>query len=365
MAPTDNLVSTTGGIRTNANRRTRTDSINDPLWAMTWRILASSKLDAGQAMARQAGDGETYEELVTLISLSCAQTADGTHRATLMPAKWKTPVLLRNRRGDGSRTGSRPESRAGSRSVPRSAWSGKTTLLGSWILCDVGARSGRLGEPRRALLTGNPGSSGPTCSTGLAWSGVPTAGVAAPAHPYWLDRRSCGTSRRRCTSGPNRSWWSWNDATSSATPPCAASSTSCCGTPAPPPLMVILTRGDSVPLPRYRMAGMVTEIGQLDPPRRWTRPSTFAQRGVAASAETLDILMTRTRGWMAGLVPPAWLCGARTSRSGAGRRGRRQRGPGRVLHGGGPQRGYAPAVRRDSCPDEHCRHVPAGLAERS
>ena len=125
--------------------------------------------------------------------------------------------------------------------------------------------------------------------------------------------------------------------------------------------LVMLTRDDpAVSLPRYRLAGTVTEIGATDlaaTPAEAT--ALFEQQGLPTGAETMDGILRRTRGWMAGLV----LTGLALRDP--------HRAPGDVPPAGDLDEyvdeevlgTYPPPVRRFLVRTSIADHLPAGLAE--
>jgi LuxR family maltose regulon positive regulatory protein len=68
--------------------------------------------------------------------------------------------------------------------------------------------------------------------------------------------------------------------------------------------LVVLTRADPVmQLPRYRLAGTVTEIREAELAATADEArALLGLHGIRLPAETLGVLLARTRGWMAGLV---------------------------------------------------------------
>src|SRR5215204_3952558 len=179
---------------------------------------------------------------------------------------------------------------------------GKTTLLLSWISADVAP--GPVVWLSLDALDRQPGIFWSYLLTGLARAGLRTSTVALPAHPYRLDSSFLWNLSATLYQRSEPLVVVLDDADVLGESPVCRQLDFLLRNSGPVLRLVILTRGDSaVPLSRYRMAGTVTEIRAADLAATPAEAEAlFAQRGVAASAETLDILMSRTRGWMAGLV---------------------------------------------------------------
>jgi LuxR family maltose regulon positive regulatory protein len=243
------------------------------------------------------------------------------------------------------------------------AGAGKTTLMLSWVSAEVAP--GPVVWINLDALDRQPGVFWSYLLTGLARAGVATSTVAAPAHPYRLDSSFLGNLSAALYERSEPLVVVLDDADVLGDSPVCRQLDFLLRNSGPLLRLVILTRGDSaVPLSRYRMAGTVTEIRAGDlaaTPEE--ADALFAQRGVATSAETVDILMSRTRGWMAGLVL-----------TGMALRGQSQpeRRPGGVTGGSDALdeyldeevlSGYTPSVRRFLVRMSVADHVPAGLAE--
>ena len=128
--------------------------------------------------------------------------------------------------------------------------------------------------------------------------------------------------------------------------------------------LVLLTRDDSaVSLPRHRLAGTVTEIGATELAATPTEAvGVSEQQGLPSDVETMDGILRRTRGWMAGLVL-----------TGMALRDPHQtpRAPGEVPAAGDLDEyvdeevlgAFPPPVRRFLVRTSIADHLPAGLAE--
>jgi LuxR family maltose regulon positive regulatory protein len=240
---------------------------------------------------------------------------------------------------------------------------GKTTLLLSWISAEV--PPGPVIWLNLDALDRQPGIFWSYLLAGLARAGVPTSTVAAPAHPYRLDSSFLWNLSATLYQRSEPLVVVLDDADVLGDSPVCHQLDFLLRNSGPALRLVILTRGDSaVPLSRYRLAGTVTEVRAADLAATPDEAEAlFAQRGVATSAETLDILMSRTRGWMAGLV----LTGIALRDH-----PRPERRPGDVASGNDDLDeyldqevlcGYTPAVRRFLVRMSVADHVPAGLAD--
>jgi LuxR family maltose regulon positive regulatory protein len=238
---------------------------------------------------------------------------------------------------------------------------GKTTLLLSWVSAEVAP--GPVVWLNLDALDRQPGIFWSYLLTGLARAGVPTSTVAAPAHPYRLDSSFLWNLSAMLYQRSEPLVVVLDDADVLGDSPVCRQLDFLLRNSGPVLRLVVLTRGDSaVPLSRYRMAGTVTEIRAADlAATSEEAKAVFVQRGVEASAETLDILMSRTRGWMAGLV----LTGMALQDQPERRRG--------GVAGGNEDLDeyldeevlcdYPPSVRRFLVRMSVADHVPAGLAE--
>src|SRR5215207_6292548 len=240
---------------------------------------------------------------------------------------------------------------------------GKTTLLLSWVSAEVAP--GPVVWINLDALDRQPGIFWSYLLTGLARAGVPTSTVAAPSHPYRLDSSFLWNLSATLYQRSEPLVVVLDDADVLGDSPVCLQLDFLLRNSGPALRLVVLTRGDSaVPLSRYRLAGTVTEVRAADlaaTPEE--AKALFAQRDVAISAETLDILMSRTRGWMAGLV----LTGIALRD-----RPQRERRPGGVARGSEDLdeylddevlSRYTPSVRRFLVRMSVADHVPAGLAE--
>jgi LuxR family maltose regulon positive regulatory protein len=240
---------------------------------------------------------------------------------------------------------------------------GKTTLLLSWVSAEVAP--GPVVWLNLDALDRQPGIFWSYLLTGLARAGVPTSTVAAPAHPHRLDSSFLWNLSATLYQRSEPLVLVLDDADVLGDSPVCRQLDFLLRNSGPALRLVVLTRGDSaVPLSRYRMAGTVTEIRAADlaaTPEE--AEALFAQRGVATSAETLDILMNKTRGWMAGLV----LTGiALRNQPQAGRRPGGVAGRSEYLDEYLDEEvlcDYTPSVRRFLVRMSVADHVPAGLAE--
>ena len=239
---------------------------------------------------------------------------------------------------------------------------GKTTLMLSWV--EAGLSPGPVVWISLDALDRQPGIFWSYLLTGLARVGVSAAGVPAPDHPYKLDpsfliRLSAALYQR---SEPIVVVL--DDADAVADSPLCGQLDFLLRNAGPALRLVLLTRDDSaVSLPRHRLAGTVTEIGATELAATPTEAvGLFEQQGLPADVETMDGILRRTRGWMAGLVL-----------TGMALRDPHQapRAPGEVPAAGDLDEyvdeevlgAYPPPVRRFLVRTSIADHLPAGLAE--
>ncbi|MFL6129428.1 MAG: LuxR C-terminal-related transcriptional regulator [Mycobacteriales bacterium] len=240
---------------------------------------------------------------------------------------------------------------------------GKTTLMLSWVSAEVAP--GPVAWLNLDALDRQPGIFWSYFLAGLARAGVPTSRVAAPAHPYRLEPSFLWNLSATLYQRPEPVVVVLDDADVLGDSPVCRQLDFLLRNSGRGLRLVVLTRGDSaVPLSRYRMAGTVVEIRAADLAATPDEAEAlFAQRGVPASGETLDLLMSRTRGWMAGLVLTGIALRDRpqlTGRPGGGAGGSEDLGQyldEEVLCE------YPPSVRRFLVRMSVADHVPAGLAE--
>ncbi len=240
---------------------------------------------------------------------------------------------------------------------------GKTTLLLSWISADVAP--GPVVWLSLDALDRQPGIFWSYLLTGLARAGLRTSTVAPPAHPYRLDSSFLWNLSAMLYQRSEPLVVVLDDADVLGESPVCRQLEFLLRNSGPGLRLVILTRGDSaVPLSRYRMAGTVTEIRTADLAATPTEAAAlFAQRGVATSAETLETLMSRTRGWVAGLVLTGMALRDQS---------RPEQRPSGVATGSQDLdeyldeevlSDYTPSVRRFLVRMSVADHVPAGLAD--
>ena len=240
---------------------------------------------------------------------------------------------------------------------------GKTTLMLSWV--STGVVPGPVVWFNLDALDRQPGIFWSYLMAGLARAGVPTSAVPAPAHPYRLDSAFLSNLSATLYQRSEPVVLVLDDADVLGDSPVCHQLDFLLRNCGPALRLVVLTRGDSpVSLSRYRMAGTVTEIRGADlaaTPEE--ADALFAGRGVAASPDTLDLLMSRTRGWMAGLVLAGIALRDRPQLD--GRPGART-GDSEDLDEYLDQEflsGYAPSVRQFLVRMSIADHVPAGLAD--
>src|SRR5829696_8300247 len=240
---------------------------------------------------------------------------------------------------------------------------GKTTMMVSWVAS--GSAPGPVVWLNLDALDRQPGIFWSYLLTGLARAGVPTSRVAAPAHPYRLDPSFLWNLSATVYQRSEPLVVVLDDADVLGDSPVCRQLDFLLRNSGPALRVVVLTRGDSaVPLSRYRMDGTMTEIHAADlaaTPEE--AEALFAQRGVPTSSGSLDLLMSRTRGWMAGLV----LTGiALRDRSQPDGRGGGVADPSEDLDQYLDEEvlaGYLPSVRRFLVRMSIADHVPAGLAD--
>lgn len=182
------------------------------------------------------------------------------------------------------------------------AGSGKTTLALSWM--DAGLASGPVVWISLDALDRQPGIFWAYVRTGLARAGVATAQATGPDHPYRLDTSflmhlSAALYQRR-----EQLVLVLDNADAVAGSPVCGQLDFLLRNAGPALRLVLLTRDDPVvPLPRHRLAGTVTEISAADLAASPAEAAAlFELKGMSLPTDTLDELVHRTRGWMAGLV---------------------------------------------------------------
>ena len=239
---------------------------------------------------------------------------------------------------------------------------GKTTLVLSWV--EAGLAPGPVVWISLDALDRQPGIFWSYLLAGLARAGVSAAGVPVPDHPYKLDpsfliRLSAALYQR---SEPIVVVL--DDADAVADSPLCGQLDFLLRNAGPALRLVLLTRDDAaVSLPRHRLAGTVTEIGASELAATPAEAvEVFEQQGLPADVETMDGILRRTRGWMAGLVL-----------TGMALRDPHQapRAPGEVPGAGDLDEyvdeevlgAYPPPVRRFLVRTSIADHLPAGLAE--
>lgn len=307
------------------------------------------------------------DELATPVALSTnarTQALTGPTGDQLILAKLDMPQLLpgalvRPRLLDRITTGVQ----GGLTFVCAPAGTGKTTLMVSWV--STGVAPGPVVWINLDALDRQPGIFWSYLMAGLARAGVPTSTVPVPAHPYRLDSAFLWNLSATLYQRSDPVVLVLDDADVLGDSPVRHQLDFLLRNSGPALRLVVLTRGDSaVPLSRYRMADTVTEIRGADlaaTPEE--AEALFAGRGVAASAETLDLLMSRTRGWMAGLVLTG--IALRDRPRPEGRPGARA-DDSEDLDEYLDQEflsGYAPSVRQFLVRMSIADHVPAGLAD--
>ena len=236
---------------------------------------------------------------------------------------------------------------------------GKTTLMLSWV--EAGLAPGPVVWISLDALDRQPGIFWSYLLTGLTRAGVATSSVPAPDHPYQLDPsfliRLCAALYQRTEPVVVV----LDDADAVADSPLCGQLDFLLRNAGPALRLVLLTRDDpAVSLPRYRLAGTVTEIGATELAATPTEATAlFEQQGLPTGAETMDGILRRTRGWMAGLV----LTGLALRDP--------HRAPGEVPPTGDLDEyvdeevlgTYPPPVRRFLVRTSIADHLPAGLAE--
>jgi LuxR family maltose regulon positive regulatory protein len=182
------------------------------------------------------------------------------------------------------------------------AGSGKTTLMRSWT--DDGLAPGPVVWITLDPLDRQPGIFWSYLLAGLARAGVATPGVAAPDHPYRLDTSFLTQLSAALYQRSDPVVVVLDDADTVAGSPLSGQLDFLIRNAGASLRLVLLTRDDpAVSLPRYRLAGSVTEIGPADLAATQAEAAAlFERQGIPASAETLAAILRRTRGWMAGLV---------------------------------------------------------------
>ena len=241
------------------------------------------------------------------------------------------------------------------------AGSGKTTLTLSWM--DAGLPPGPVVWISLDALDRQPGVFWSYLCTGLIQAGVATPPV--PDHPYHVDPSFLMHLSAALYQRPEPVVVVLDDADALAGSPVCGQLDYLLRNAGSALRLVLLTRDDPVvPLPRYRLAGTVTEISSADlaaTPAEAT--ALFELKGFPLPAETMNLLVHRSRGWMAGLVL-----------SGLALHDRRQlsRAAGGVSPGGEDLeeyldeevlRIYPASVRRFLVRTSVADHLTAGLAE--
>ncbi len=239
---------------------------------------------------------------------------------------------------------------------------GKTTLMLSWV--EAGLSPGPVVWISLDALDRQPGIFWSYLLTALTRAGVAPASVPAPDHPYRLDPSFLIRLSAALYQRTEPVVVVLDDADVVADSPLCGQLDFLLRNAGPALRLVMLTRDDpAVSLPRYRLAGTVTEVGATDlaaTPAEAT--ALFEQQGLPAGAETMDGILRRTRGWMAGLVL-----------TGLALRDPHQasRAPGDVPPAGDLDEyvdeevlgAYPPPVRRFLVRTSIADHLPAGLAE--
>jgi LuxR family maltose regulon positive regulatory protein len=182
------------------------------------------------------------------------------------------------------------------------AGSGKTTLLLSWI--DAGLAPGPVVWISLDALDRQPGIFWSYVLAGLTKAGVATTGVTPPNHPYRLDPSFLMHLSAALYQRPDPVVLVLDDADAVGDSPLCGQLDFLIRNAGASLRLVMLTRDDpAVSLPRYRLADSVIEIDAGDlAATRDEAAALFEKQRLPASAETLDAILSRTRGWMAGLV---------------------------------------------------------------
>ena len=239
---------------------------------------------------------------------------------------------------------------------------GKTTLMLSWV--EAGLSPGPVVWISLDALDRQPGIFWSYLLTALTRAGVAPASVPAPDHPYRLDPSFLIRLSAALYQRTEPVVVVLDDADVVADSPLCGQLDFLLRNAGPALRLVMLTRDDpAVSLPRYRLAGTVTEVGATDLAATPTEATAlFEQQGLPAGAETMDGILRRTRGWMAGLVL-----------TGLALRDPHQasRAPGDVPPAGDLDEyvdeevlgAYPPPVRRFLVRTSIADHLPAGLAE--
>jgi LuxR family maltose regulon positive regulatory protein len=182
------------------------------------------------------------------------------------------------------------------------AGAGKTTLMADWA--SSGLPPGPVAWISLDACDRQPGVFWFYLLAGLRRAEVVMPGVPVPDHPYRLQpsfvRHLSAALYRR--SEPVVVVL--DDADALAGSPLCGQLDFLLRNAGPALRLVLLTRADPpVPLPRYRMAGTVTEIRAAELAATAAEAAAlFERQGVALPADALDLLLRHTGGWMAGLV---------------------------------------------------------------
>jgi LuxR family transcriptional regulator, maltose regulon positive regulatory protein len=182
------------------------------------------------------------------------------------------------------------------------AGTGKTTLLLSWL--SSGLAPGAVVWVSLDRGDRKPGVFWSYLLTGLDRAGVSVAGVQRPDHPHRLDPSFLAQLSAILYGRSDPVVVVLDDADVLGDSPVCAQLDLLARNAGGTLRLVILTRDDSaVPMPRHRLAGTVTEVREAELAASPDEARALLERqGSPLPAETLDALMRRTRGWIAGIV---------------------------------------------------------------
>jgi LuxR family maltose regulon positive regulatory protein len=232
----------------------------------------------------------------------------------------------------------------------------------SWV--DAGLAPGPVVWISLDALDRQPGIFWTYLLTALTRAGVAPASVPVPDHPYKLDPSFLIRLSAALYQRTEPVVVVLDDADAVADSPLCSQLDFLLRNAGPALRLVLLTRDDpAVSLPRHRLAGTVTEIAAAELAATPTEATElFEQQGLPAGPDTMDGILRRTRGWMAGLVL-----------TGLALRDPHQasRAPGEVPAAGDLDEyvdeevlgTYPPPVRRFLVRTSIADHLPAGLAE--
>ncbi|HZB49856.1 MAG TPA: LuxR C-terminal-related transcriptional regulator [Mycobacteriales bacterium] len=243
------------------------------------------------------------------------------------------------------------------------AGSGKTTLALSWV--DAGLAAGPLVWISLDALDRRPGIFWTYLHIGLTRAGVATEHVPAPIHPYRLDPSMLMHLSAALYQRTEPVVVVLDNADAVAGSPVCGQLDFLLRNAGPSLHLVLLTRDEpAVPLARYRLAGTVTEVGAADLAATPAEAAAlFELKGFRPPAETVDGLVHRTRGWLAGLVLSGLALRDREQLPGAARGGSRIAEDLEEYLDEEVLAAYPVSVRRFLVRTSVADHLAAGLAE--